>query len=151
MKIDEYLKQNGVDFEMHEHVPTYTAQELASEEHVSGKRLAKSVVVHGDSGYALCVLPAHLKVDLRKAGDALGTESVRLADEQEMAKLFKDVEVGAEPPFGNLYDLPTLVDRRLAEDERIVFQAGTHRHALRMAYADYEKLVQPKVADIAVG
>jgi Ala-tRNA(Pro) deacylase len=85
-----------------------------------------------------------------KVAKALKAKKVRLADESEMAKLFPDVEVGAEPPFGNLYNLPTVVDEHLATDDEIVFQAGDHRHAIRMKYAEYAKLAEPAVANLAV-
>jgi Ala-tRNA(Pro) deacylase len=150
MNVQDYLKKNKVNFEVHEHPPAYTAQEVAAEEHVSGNMLAKSVLVRGGDGYAVCALPASYKLDLKKVAKALGAKSAKLADEKAMAKVFPDVEVGAEPPFGNLYDLPTLVDEHLAEDDEIVFQAGTHRHAIRMKYADYARLVEPTVADLAV-
>jgi Ala-tRNA(Pro) deacylase len=150
MDIGRYLKERQVQFEMHEHPPAYTAQEVAAEEHVSGNMLAKAVVVHADGQYAICALPASHKLDVGKVAKTLKAKKIRLADETEMAKLFPDVEVGAEPPFGNLYDLPTLVDKHLAADEEIVFQAGTHRHAIRMKYADYAQLVEPTVADLAV-
>jgi len=152
MKISEYLKEKGVYFSMHEHAPAYTAQEVAAEEHVSGDMLAKAVVVRAGEGYAMCVLPASYKLDMSKAADALRVKArkVRLADETELAKLFPDVEVGAEPPFGNLYDLPTLVDVHLAEDDEIMFRAGSHRQAIRMKYADYAALAEPDVADLAV-
>jgi len=150
MKIEEYLKENGVAYEMREHPPAYTAQELAAEEHVSGNMFAKAVVVRADKGCAICAVPASCKLDMKKVAKALKSKKVRLADEAEMAKLFPDAEVGAEPPFGNLYDLPTVVDERLAQDEEIVFQAGTHRHAIRMKYADYASLTKPVVADVAV-
>jgi len=139
-----------VAFAKHEHAPAYTAQEVAAEEHVTGNMLAKCVVVHADGKPAICVLPASFKLDMAKVGKALKAKAVRLADETEMARVFPDAEVGAEPPFGNLYDLPTLVDRHLAEDEEIVFQAGDHRHAIKMRYEDYSKLVQPSVVDLAV-
>ena len=150
MKVQEYLKQQGVQFQAHEHSPAYTAQEVAAEEHVSGHMLAKTVTIKCKQGFALCVLPASHKLDLRKVAKALKAKDVRLADEDEMAKLFPDAEVGAEPPFGNLYNLPTLVDQHLAHDEEIVFQAGTHRDAIRMKYGDFARLVQPEVADLAV-
>jgi len=150
MDIREYLREKGVPFEVHEHRPAYTAQEVAAEEHVSGDVIAKSVVVAADGKYAICALPASYKVDMAKVAKLLGAKSVRLADEGEMAKLFPDAEVGAEPPFGNLWDLPTLVDQHLAEDEDIVFQGGTHRLAVRMRYDDYARLVQPKAGDLAV-
>ena len=150
MKIQEYLKEHGVSFETRRHPPAYTAQEVAAEEHVSGNELAKAVAIKADKGFALCVLPASYKLDMKKVAQATKMKKVRLADETEMAKLFPDTEVGAEPPFGNLYDLPTLVDEHLAEDKEIVFQAGTHRDAIRMTYADYAELAHPLVADLAV-
>ena len=150
MDIGQYLTEQGVPFEMREHPPAYTAQEVAAEEHVSGNKLAKSVVIRADENYALCALPASYKLDMEKVAGAMHAQTVRLADETEMASLFPDVEVGAEPPFGNLWDLPTLVDSHLTEDEEIVFQAGTHRQAIRMRFADYESLTHPTIADLAV-
>jgi len=150
MDIGKYLSEQGVSFETHEHPPAYTAQEVAAEEHVSGNIMAKPVLVRSPDGYVLCVLPASYKLDMAKVAKAAKVKKVKLADETELAKVFPDIEVGAEPPFGNLYDLPTLVDAHLANDEEIVFQAGTHRLAIRMKYADYTSLVQPVVADLAV-
>ena len=150
MKIGKYLSEHEVSFEVHQHPPAYTAQEVAAEEHVSGNILAKSVLVHDEQAYALCVLPASRRLDMGKVARALHVKRVRLADESELAEVFADVEVGAEPHFGCIYDLRTLVDRQLAEDEEIVFQAGTHRQAIRMRYADYQRLTGPKVADLAV-
>lgn len=150
MKIQEYLRENHVDFQTYEHQPAYTAQQVAAAEHVSGKVMAKAVVVHHSRGYAMCVLPAHRKLDLAKAAKALHVERVELADEMQMSTLFGDSEVGAEPPFGNLYDLPTVVDAELANDDEIMFQAGDHRHAMRLSYEDYAKLARPAVADLKV-
>lgn len=150
MDIGKYLRDHGVAFEVHTHRPAYTAQEVAAEEHVSGNMMAKAVLVHADDHYAMCVLPASYKLDMAKVARAADARSVHLADETEMAKLFPDVEVGAEPPFGSLYDLPTMVDEHLAAQEEVVFQAGTHQDAIRMKYADYASLVQPTVADLAV-
>jgi len=150
MDIGKYLRDQGVAFETHKHRPAYTAQEVAAEEHVSGDVIAKAVVVQADGQFAICALPASYKVDMAKVGKLLGAKSVRLAEESEMAQLFPNMEVGAEPPMGNLWDMPTLVDEHLAADEEIVFQAGTHRDSIRMRYADYEQLTHPKVADLAV-
>ena len=150
MKVEEFLQKQGVAFRTHEHPPAYTAQEVAAEEHVSGNLMAKAVLVKAGEKYLLCALPASYKLDLKKVAKAAKAKSARLADEQEMAKLFPDCEVGAEPPMGNLFDLPTLLDQHLAEDEEIVFQGGTHRLAIRMKYADYAALVKPQVADLAV-
>lgn len=148
MKIQEYLRKENIHFESHEHAPAYTAQEVAAEEHVSGYMLAKAVLVRSDRDYALCVLPASLKLDMEKVAGALNVRQVWLADETDLAKLFPDVEVGAEPPFGNLYNLPTIVDECLTEDPEIIFQAGTHRQTIRMSFSDYQRLVDPQVADI---
>jgi len=149
--ITDYLKEKGVYFSIHEHPPAYTAQELAAEEHISGDILAKPVLVRTNKKeYVMCVLPASYKLDFKKVAKKLGVRSVRLADETEMAEVFPDVEVGAEPPFGNLYDVKTLVDEHLAGDDEIAFQGGTHRHVIRMKYADYAELVAPEVADLAV-
>ena len=150
MKIEEYLKKNGVAFTEHEHPPAYTAQEVAAEEHVSGDIMAKAVVVRADKEFVMCVLPASYKLDMEKVGTQQGASHVRLADENELAKLFPDVEVGAEPPFGSLYGLPTLVDGHLTVEKDIVFQAGTHHKTLRIAYEDYARLANPTKADLAV-
>lgn len=150
MKLQDYLQQQGVWFEPHEHPPAYTSQEMAAEEHVSGNAVAKPVTVHADDKYVMCVLPASCKLDMDKVTAALNAKKVRLADEREMSDLFPDAEVGAEPPFGNLYDLQTLMDERLEAAGEIVCQAGSHRQSIRMKLDDYEKLVQPTVADLAV-
>ena len=150
MNIHEYLRQNNIEFSLHEHVPAYTAQTLAAEEHVTGHSVAKVVIVKADDAFYMCVLPAPRMLDVTKVARAVGAKAVRLADEKQIALLFPDVEVGAEPPFGNLYNLPTLVDKRLAERGEIVFQGGSHMEAVRMKFADYARLAQPKVAEIAV-
>lgn len=150
MKIQDYLKQHRARFDLHDHPPAYTAQEVAASEHVSGNRLAKVVVVKADKDFAMCVLPASYKLDMDKVAAALDARKVRLADEAELAKLFPDTEVGAEPPFGDLYNLSTVVDTRLAEEDEITFQAGSHHQSIRMKYADYAELAKPAVADLGV-
>ncbi len=149
MDIKEYLSQQDVRYEVHEHPASYTAQEMAAEEHVSGKKAAKPVIVKTADRYAMCVLPASAKLDLSKAARALHEKQATLADETEMANLFPDVEIGAEPPFGNLYDMPTLIDESLAQAGQIVFQAGTHRHCVHMDYSDYERLANGQTSDLA--
>ena len=150
MKIEEYLRDHGVTFRTHEHSPAFTAQEVAAVEHVSGNQLAKAVVVSADGKPMMCVVPASSKLDLHKVAAAAHARQVRLAEESEMARLFPDAEVGAEPPFGNLYHMPTLVDSHLSEDREIVFQGGTHRQAIWMTYTDYDHCVQPTVTDLTV-
>jgi Ala-tRNA(Pro) deacylase len=126
------------------HSQAFTAQEIAQSMHVPGREMAKAVVVRGPKGLALAVLRALDRVDLGKLAAALGGE-VRLANEREFVDAFPDCEVGAMPPFGNLYDVPTLVDETLSRDKEIVFNAGTHTEAVRMAYADFAALVQPRI------
>lgn len=149
MNFETYLRQNSVAYERHAHSVTYTAQHLANLEHVSGYMVAKPVVVKTAEGFALCALAAPEHLDLDRVAEVLQDEQVRLATEAEMAKLFPDCELGAEPPIGSLFGLPTVMDERLKNDEYLVMQAGRHTEAVRVRRDDYERLCQPKVARIA--
>lgn len=148
-QLEAYLRENKVPFQVAHHPLAYTAQEVAAAEHVPGKLVAKVVMAYAGDKMVMLALPAPFRVDLGKAAAALGAKQVRLAQEEEFAPIFSDCEVGAMPPFGNLYDLPVYVDKALAEDETIVFQAGTHTDTVSMKYADYQRLVKPKVAEFA--
>lgn len=145
MKVVELLDSAGVHYEMSQHRPTFTAQQMAAEEHVPGMYVAKPVVVKADSRYYLCVLPACSKIDFDALKRSLGVNSVHLADEDELRPLFSDCAIGAEPPFGKLYGLETLMDQSLEDDPYIVFQAGTHELAIRMDMNDFKKLAEPRV------
>lgn len=149
MQLEAFLQQQGVGYEKHAHTVAYTAQELATAEHVSGYMVAKPVVVKGSKGFVMCVVPAPRHVDLARVAKAMGEKHVRLATEEEMASLFPDCEVGAEPPVGKLYGLPTIMDTQLEQDEELVMQAGTHTLAIRMRRADWQKVCEPAVAPIA--
>ena len=149
MRVMEFLDKAGVKYETLAHAPVFSSQGLAAIEHEPGKYVVKPVIVKADDKYVMCVLPAPRKVDLAKLKGQLDAASVVLADENEIGKLFGDCELGAEPPFGNLYDMPTFMDRTLEQDDHIVFQAGTHAQAIRLSMADYRKLVGPKVLDFA--
>ncbi len=149
-KLEAYLRQQGVSFEAQEHRRVYTAQEVAQAEHIPGKQVAKVVLVWADGHMTMLVLPAPYQVDFERVGTALGVTHVRLAHEEELAVVFADCEVGAMPPFGNLYDVPVWVDRSLAEDETIVFRAGTHTDTMSLKYGDYARLAKPNVAEFAV-
>jgi Ala-tRNA(Pro) deacylase len=148
MRLETFLQEQGIGYEKHTHPRTYTAQGLAHAEHVSGYLVAKPVIVKGRSGFAMCVLPAPKQLDLQRAAEALN-EEVRLASESEMASLFPDCDLGAEPPIGALYDMKTVMDARLQEDETLVMQAGTHTEAIRMRRADWERICHPLIAPIA--
>lgn len=149
-RVKEFLDNNGVKYEQFKHRQAFTAQGVAQEQHVSGKVVAKVVVMKMGGGFALAVLPAHCRVDLDRFRQISGSPDAVLASEDEFAQLFPDCEVGAMPPFGNLYDLPTYVDSLLARDEEIYFQAGTHVDTIKMKFADYARLVQPKIVDFAM-
>ena len=145
MQIIEFLDKSGIKYEVTEHAPAFSAQSMAAVAHEPGKYVAKPVVVKADDKYVMCVLAASYKVDLRVLKEQLGAKSVELAQENDMGRLFDDCELGAQPPFGNLYDMDTIMDKALEKDDHIVFQAGTHEKAIRMSMADYRKLVKPKI------
>ena len=147
MQVMEFLDQAGVAYEVCEHAPVFSAQGLAAIEHEHGRFVAKPVIIKADDRYLMCVLPAPHKVDLGKLKNQLNAQSVQLADEEEIGKLFPDCELGAEPPFGNLYEMSTVIEKSLEADDHILFQAGTHGKALRMTMADYQATVQPKVLE----
>jgi len=127
---------------------TYTAQETAHKLHVSGKELLKVVVVKTDGqGFHLAVVPAARLVDLRKVAEVVGADRASLASEGEFQERFPDCEVGAEPPFGHLYGIDTLVDEHVMERGEVAFLAGSHHEAVEMSRADFERLARPKVGD----
>jgi len=148
-RLEEFLKKEGVPFETHSHAPTYTAQEVAEADEVPGLTVAKVVMVLANGELAMTVLPAPYHLDTKKVGRVIGAKDVRLAHEDEFAPTFAGIAVGAMPPFGDFGNVPTYVDKSLAEDEYIVFQAGTHTDTIQMRYADYARVAQPIVGDIA--
>jgi Ala-tRNA(Pro) deacylase len=148
-RLEAYLREQQVPFEAQHHRIAYTAQDVATIEHIPNALMAKVVMVFADGKLTMLVLPASHRVDLTRVGPATGAKEVFLAGEQEIATAFRDCEVGAMPPFGNLYGVPVYVDRLLAEDETIVFQAGTHTDTISMKYADYARLVRPRVVEFA--
>jgi Ala-tRNA(Pro) deacylase len=145
MRVTEYLDQQGVEYEILEHRPTFTAQQMAAEEHVPGMTVAKPVVVKADNKFYMYVLPACCKIDFDVLKEQMGARQLELADEKEMAQIFGDCALGAEPPFGNLYNIETIIDQSLEDDDEIVFQAGTHEQAIRIAMTDYQRLVRPRI------
>ena len=150
-RLEAYLREEGVPYQNQHHARAITAQEVAATEHVPGKMFAKTVMVLPDDqeNMVMLVLPAPYHVNPLKTSAALGVSEVQLADEGRFADAFPDCEVGAMPPFGNLYDVPVYVDRTLVEDETIVFRSGTHTDTMSVSYADFEKLVRPTVVDVA--
>ena len=145
MQLTEYLDKVSAKYEITEHRSTFTAQQMAAEEHESGKHVAKPVVIRADDEYYMCVLPACNKVDFDALKRQLGVHEVVLAEESEMAKMFTDCALGAEPPIGNIYGLLTFLDSSMIDEEYIVFQGGTHERAIRMEMAEYRRLVNPRM------
>jgi Ala-tRNA(Pro) deacylase len=133
-----------VSFERLHHRPQYTANRVAQALHVPGREMAKTVILRTSDGYMMAVLPATHRVNLERMREELGERDLDFASEAEMDRLFPDCERGAMPPFGSLYNLPTMVDETLAEDDDIVFEAQNHEEAFRMKFRDYEEVEQPR-------
>jgi Ala-tRNA(Pro) deacylase len=147
-RLEAYLIQHDVPFAEQRHPSAFTAQEVAASDHVPGKILAKVVIVNADGRSAMLVVPATERVDLEKAAAVLGAAQVRLAHEEEFADLFPDCEAGAMPPFGNLYGIAVYVDRALAENLNLVFQAGSHTETMGIRFDDFERLADPELVDL---
>lgn len=149
-QLEQYLRERKVGYQIQHHPQAYTAQQIAECEHISGKKVAKSVVVFADKTKALLVLPASQRVDLARVRSLLGTQEVHLGNEEDLRSLFPNCEVGAMPPFGNLYNLTVCVEHSLTIQEKIVFPIGTHTETMSLKYADFERLVKPTVAEFAL-
>lgn len=145
-KLREFLDSHGVKYVTIRHSPAYTAQEIAESAHLPGKELAKTVMIKVAGKMAMAVLPATERVDFELLKGVARATDVQLAEEHEFKNLFPGCEIGAMPPFGNLYGMEVYVERSLAEDEEISFNAGSHTELFRMSYQDFERLVQPKPA-----
>lgn len=148
-KLKQFLDEQGVKYVSIQHSPAFTAQEIAASAHISGREVAKTVMVKVNGTMAMAVLPASRSVDFEALKAAADADQVELASEEEFRDLFAECEVGAMPPFGNLYDMPVYADESLTEDEEIAFNAGTHKELVKLAWADYQKLVQPTLASFA--
>ena len=145
MSVKSFLERSSAKYEVTEHHPAFTAQRIAQAEHIHGMNVAKPVVVTADGRYYMCVLPACCRIDMEVLRGLIGADEIKLTGEFEMAKLFADCEVGAEPPFGSLYGLPTIMDELLEDNDSIVFQSGSHDEAVRMDLLEYRRIENPKV------
>lgn len=148
-KLKEYLDQSKVPYKVSTHQEVYTAQEVAASLRVKGKELAKVVMIKTKDKLVMATLPASHKVNIEKMKQVLADPGARLATEGEFKAAFPDCDVGAMPPFGHLYNLDVYADKSLAEDEEIVFQAGSHVETIKMKYKDYCRLANPEVAEFA--
>lgn len=147
-KVTDYLGRAGVKFETIEHPVAYTASEVAASAHVVGRDFAKTVIVNLDGDLAMVVLPASRRLILSDLREMLGTENVRLATEAEFRDAFPDCEVGAMPPFGNLYGMRVYVASTLANEKTIAFNAGIHTEVVQMPYEEFARLVHPIMLDL---
>ena len=143
--LKEFLDANHVKYVSIIHSAAYTAQEVAQSLHIPGRSMAKVVIVKLDGKMAMAVLPATRKVVVQDLREVTGCDDVEFASEAEFRARFPDCEVGAMPPFGNLYDMDVYASEELAQNKEIAFNAGSHVEVIRMAYDDFERLVKPKV------
>ena len=146
-KLQEFLDGHNIKYVVISHSVAYTAQGVAALTHISGKELAKTVIVKIDGALAMALLPASLHIDLAQLRSAAGANNAALASEEEFRERFPDCETGAMPPFGNLYD----ADESLARDKEIAFNAGSHRELVRLAWDDFVRLVEPKIVRFGGG
>ena len=147
--LKNFLDQNGVKYVVITHSPAFTSQEIAAKAHISGEEVAKTVIVKIDDRLAMAVLPASLKVDLPELQQAIGAGRIEIAKEEEFRSRFPECDVGAMPPFGNLYGMDVYVADGLVEDEEIAFNAGSFTELIKLAYSDFERLVRPRVLHFA--
>jgi Ala-tRNA(Pro) deacylase len=148
-KLRVFLDENHAEYTHTVHSIAYTAREVASAEHLPAREVAKTVVVHGDNGYHMLVLPASKLVDFQEVRIALGLSHARMVPETELNRLFPDCELGAMPPVGNLYGIPVYLDSTLAAEDVITFNAGTHRDVVHMRVAEFRRLVRPTIVSLA--
>lgn len=149
-KLKKFLDDHQIKYVLIKHSPAFTAQEVAGLAHIPGKEMAKTVLVLVDGKMAMTVLPADNKVDFALLKKATGAKEVLLATEEEFKYRFPDCEVGAMPPFGNLYGMDVWIEKNLTKDEEIFFNACTHKDLIKMQYKDFEKLVQPHIGAFAL-
>jgi len=144
-KLKDFLDEHGIEFVSVTHSKAFTAQKIAAAAHIPGKELAKTVIVKIDGKIAMAVLPASYRVDFELLKSALGAKQVELAQEKEFIDIFPKCEVGAMPPFGNLWDMGVFVAESLAENSEIAFNAGSHTELINMKFSDFKDLVNPVI------
>jgi Ala-tRNA(Pro) deacylase len=146
MNLQNFLDEQGVHYRLSHHDPAFTSQDLAAREHVPGRKVIKPVVVRADGEWVMCALPASYRVDLAELRNQLRADEVSLADEMTLARLFPSCELGAEPPIGRLFGMPTLMDESLVADDMVTFQAGTHTDAVTMPLSEYRRIAAAEIA-----
>lgn len=145
-KLKKFLESHNIKYKTISHSQVFTAQEIAASAHIPGKELAKTVMVKIDGKMKMAVLPASYRVDFDLLKTSAGADKVELATEKEFKDMFPDCELGAMPPFGNLFGMEVYVAESLAKDRDIAFNAGSHTELIKVPYKDFEAHVKPKVA-----
>jgi Ala-tRNA(Pro) deacylase len=148
-RITEFLDGSRARYVVLIHSPAYSAQEVAESVHLPGRFFAKTVIIKIDGRMAMAVVPATTEVDLEALKDQLGARSVELAEEWEFADRFRGCQLGTVPPFGRLFGMDTYLDEELADEESIIFNAGTHSHAISMEFHEYKRLARPGICRIS--
>jgi Ala-tRNA(Pro) deacylase len=148
-RLKQFLDDRAIKYVVISHSAAYTAQGIAALAHIPGKELAKTVIFKIAGAFAMAVVPASRQVDLALLRTAAHTNDVELASEMEFKSRFPDCETGAMPPFGNLYEMVVFADETLSHDQEIAFNAGSHRELIRLAWGDFERLVNPVVVRLA--
>lgn len=148
--ITDYLDRREVKYDRRVHAMAVDGQHLAAALRTSGWSVAKSVLVEVDDRFYLFVLPAPEQVSLERAAEVVGGSRARLADEEDLAEVFRDCELGAEPPFGSLYGVEVVMEERLLAQPRMVVRAGSHEEALELSTRDFFNLEQPEVGDFGI-
>jgi Ala-tRNA(Pro) deacylase len=144
-KLKEFLDRERIKYVSIVHSTAYTAQEVAASTHITGKELAKTVIVKLDGEMAMAVLPANRKIVLQDLREVTGSDQVKFASEEEFKARFAECETGAMPPFGNLYGMEVYAAASLSDNVEIAFNAGSHTEVIKLAYRDFERLAKPKV------
>lgn len=148
-RLQMFLEQHKTQFDTMSHPAAFTAQEIAQAAHIKGKSLAKVVILKVDGELVMAVVPACCQLNMTKLQDEMHAETLELATEADFCDEFPECETGAMPAMGNLYGMETIIDEQLTEDHDIAFNAGSHTELIRLTYDEYQKLVHPKVGDIA--
>lgn len=141
------LDKSKIHYQVLQHEEVYTSLETAEKQDVPGQEFAKSVVIKADDKFGLAVVPSIYRVNLHKLAQGIGARQADLANESEFTKLFPNCDLGAMPPFGQLYQMPVWVDVTLTKDKEIVFNAGSHTEAIKLSFADFKRLVKPQILD----
>lgn len=150
-KLKEVLDQAKIPYEVYNHPRAFTTQEIAATQHITGRAMAKVVILKVDGSFVMVVLPSNRMVSFAHVKTGLGAKKVALTTEEQFAALFPECEIGAMPPFGNLFGLPVYLDPALERYDSIYFNAGNHLQTVKMKYEDFKRLVKPEIVTLTEG